>query len=88
MKDSYRFVHFPPHVQEHPAIHKVPPIFQVAPAFSGYDGVAMTMMLHSPKWFQKRYTVMVANILNNLPPRWAIQVLVKPRDMISYSSMM
>lgn len=22
-----------------------------------YAGVAMTMMLHSPKWFQKRYTV-------------------------------
>ena len=38
------------------------------------DGVAVTLMLHAPRWFQRRYTVMVQNILANLPPRWRVQI--------------
>lgn len=62
-------------LQEAPvAPHVIPPLMQVAPVTS-YAGVAATMMLHSPKWFQRRYTVMVFNILNNLPPNWVVQVI-------------
>lgn len=39
-----------------------------------YEGVAMTLLLDSPKWFQRRYSVMVANILTNLPATWAVQI--------------
>ena len=39
-----------------------------------YDGVAATVILHSPTWFQRRYTMMVQNIVNNMPPNWAVQV--------------
>ena len=63
-------------LQEAPvAAHVVPPLMQVAPVTS-YAGVAATMMLHSPKWFQRRYTVMVFNIINNLPPNWVVQVVL------------
>lgn len=39
-----------------------------------YDGVAATVILHSPTWFQRRYTMMVQNIVNNVPPNWCVQV--------------
>ena len=39
-----------------------------------YDGVAVTLLLHAPRWFQRRYTMMVLNILNNLPKTWALQI--------------
>jgi hypothetical protein len=32
-----------------------------------YDGVAVTLMLKAPKWFHRRYTVMVHNVLANIP---------------------
>jgi hypothetical protein len=37
-------------------------------------GVAVTMMLHAPKWFQRRYTMMVQNVHNNIPLDWVIQI--------------
>ena len=39
-------------------------------------GVAVTLFLSSPKWFQARYTLMVQNILVNLPTsgRWKVQI--------------
>mgnify|MGYP006449979597 CR=1 FL=1 len=33
-----------------------------------YAGVAAVVLLHAPKWFQRRYTIMVQNIHNNIPP--------------------
>jgi hypothetical protein len=32
-----------------------------------YDGVAVTLMLKAPKWFHRRYTIMLQNVLANLP---------------------
>ncbi len=37
-------------------------------------GIAATLMLHSPTWFQRRYTFMVENIVDNIPQNWVIQV--------------
>ena len=51
-----------------------PPSSAMVADTSQYEGVAMTLLLDSPKWFQRRYSVMVANILQNLPARWALQV--------------
>jgi len=41
---------------------------------SKVEGVAVTLMLHTPLWFQRRYTMMIFNILNNLPPNWRVQI--------------
>jgi hypothetical protein len=38
------------------------------------EGVAMTVMLKAPKWFHRRYTVMIYNVLDNIPPTWSIQI--------------
>ena len=32
-----------------------------------YDGVAATLMINTPKWFQKRYSTMISNIFANTP---------------------
>jgi hypothetical protein len=36
------------------------------------EGVAMTLLLHAPKWFQRRYTMMIANVINNIPQTWCV----------------
>ena len=51
-----------------------------------YDGVAVTLMLRAPKWFHRRYTAMLHNVISNLPSEpwnddgsnrgWAVQVVV------------
>eukprot|EP00957_Ditylum_brightwellii_P067664 5135917-Ditylum_brightwellii.AAC.1 len=41
-----------------------------------FDGVAATLILKSPKWFQRRLTVMVQNVLNSIPPTWAVQIFL------------
>mmetsp|Transcript_32979 Transcript_32979/g.79760 ORF Transcript_32979/g.79760 Transcript_32979/m.79760 type:complete len:332 (+) Transcript_32979:67-1062(+) len=38
------------------------------------EGVAVSVMLKAPKWFHRRYTVMLHNALANFPPSWKIQV--------------
>ena len=38
------------------------------------EGVAVSVMLKAPKWFHRRYTVMLHNALANLPTSWKIQV--------------
>lgn len=43
-----------------------------------YEGVAATLMINAPKWFQRRYTTMVQNILDNTPPSWAVQIFYTP----------
>lgn len=39
-------------------------------------GVAATLMLKAPKWFARRYTVMMHNVLSNIPIHWRVQVFV------------
>lgn len=39
-----------------------------------FEGVAATLMLNNPKWFQRRYTMMVQNALLNTPSNWAVQI--------------
>jgi hypothetical protein len=39
-----------------------------------YEGVAVTMFLHSPNWFLRRMTMCVRNVRDNLPDNWAIQI--------------
>jgi Protein of unknown function (DUF5672) len=39
-----------------------------------YDGVAMTVMLKAPKWFHRRFTVMLHNAMANVPSTWPIQI--------------
>jgi len=45
---------------------------------SSYEGVATTLMINAPKWFQKRYSTMISNIYTNTPPSWAIQIFYIP----------
>jgi hypothetical protein len=37
-------------------------------------GVAVTLLHDHPTWFQRRYTLMIQNILNNIPEDWVIQI--------------
>lgn len=43
-----------------------------------YAGVAVSLLLHAPKWFQRRYTQMVHNVINNIPTNWAVQIFYTP----------
>eukprot|EP00536_Pseudo-nitzschia_multiseries_P009065 jgi/Psemu1/199784/e_gw1.245.12.1 len=38
------------------------------------QGVAATVMLKAPKWFHRRYTAMIHNVLANIPSTWCIQI--------------
>jgi hypothetical protein len=46
----------------------------LVPPRDALEGVAATVMLHEPKWFQRRYTMMLNNVLQNLPPNWKLQI--------------
>jgi hypothetical protein len=37
-------------------------------------GVAITLMLHTPLWYQRRYTMMIQNTVENIPDDWVVQV--------------
>lgn len=37
-------------------------------------GVAVFLSLHAPAWFQHRYTMMVQNVINNIPDNWKVQI--------------
>lgn len=43
-----------------------------------WTGVAATLALRSPKWFHRRYTAMIHNILLNTPDTIIIQIFVNP----------
>ena len=45
---------------------------------TAWTGVAVTLALRAPKWFHRRYTVMMNNILANTPETWAVQVFYRP----------
>lgn len=49
-------------------------------ASTNYEGVAVTAFLDMPKWYARRYTMMVQNIANNLPDNWIIQIFYTGRD--------
>ena len=38
------------------------------------DGVALLLMTDQPKWFQRRYTLLIQNLLFNLPNSWIVQI--------------
>jgi hypothetical protein len=38
------------------------------------NGVAVSLLLHQPTWFQLRYTMMIQNINANIPDDWKIQI--------------
>lgn len=48
----------------------------VAPSLSPSKpkGVAVTLMLHTPLWYQRRYTMMIQNTAENIPDDWVIQI--------------
>ena len=37
-------------------------------------GVAVTLFLHAPQWFQRRYTMMIQNAISNIPDDWKVQI--------------
>lgn len=41
-----------------------------------WQGVAVGLLLRRPKWFYKRYNVMIHNAMVNTPETWAIQLFV------------
>jgi hypothetical protein len=49
-----------------------------------YQGVAATIMINAPKWFQRRYTTMVQNILDNTPSNWAVQIFYIPQGQSKF----
>jgi hypothetical protein len=53
----------------------VPVATKDAPVTSSLvEGVAITLMLRAPKWFHRRYTVMLHNTLANIPDTWTVQI--------------
>jgi len=73
--------------EDSPRQHPLPPAVS---SFNGHDssnigsiqqpgmikGVAVTLFLRNPKWFHRRYVIMLNNAMNNLPDGWALQVFV------------
>jgi len=41
-----------------------------------WEGVAVALMLRRPKWFYKRYNVLIHNAMVNVPETWVIQLFV------------
>lgn len=55
-----------------------------------YEGVAVTLFLGSPKWFQNRYSMMIGQVLSVIPQNWTVQIFYDPSikmavDGISYA---
>jgi hypothetical protein len=48
------------------------------PSPEKWTGVAATLALHSPKWFHRRYTNMIQNIIANTPESYVVQVFINP----------
>lgn len=49
-----------------------------------YEGVAATLMINTPKWFQRRYSTMIQNVLDNTPPSWAVQIYYVPKGQSQF----
>jgi hypothetical protein len=48
-----------------------------------FHGVAATLFLGSPKWFQQRYSLMVNQMKASLPASWVIQIFYIPGNRMS-----
>ncbi|RYH01190.1 hypothetical protein EON65_48560, partial [archaeon] len=46
----------------------------MVPEHPPYPVIAVTVMVYQPRWFQRRYSLMVQNIFNNVPPGVKIQI--------------
>ena len=46
-------------------------------------GVAVTVFMGSPKWWQNRYSMMVNQMLAALPSDWAVQIFYNPRKKMA-----
>lgn len=44
-------------------------------------GVAVTVFMGSPKWFQNRYSIMINQILVSLSPGWKVQIFYADKKM-------
>ena len=67
-------MHKPKPTSRHPSVSTEPK----------YEGVAATLMINSPKWFQRRYTTMIQNILDNTPSSWAVQIFYTPQGQSQF----
>ena len=41
-----------------------------------WEGVATTLLIGSPKWFSRRFSIMFHNMLAAIPSTWAVQIFV------------
>jgi hypothetical protein len=42
-----------------------------------YPGVAATIFFSAPMWFSRRIPILIHNVLSNIPPDWAVQLIVR-----------
>ena len=77
-------------VQQHQSMRKALSIKEAAPscvdcrptqAEPVLEGVALTLWTGSPRWFQNRYSMMLALVHAYLPPKWKIQVFHTTKEM-------
>lgn len=54
-----------------------------APLDKAMKGVAVTLFLGSPRWFQNRYAMMVNLLLGALPNDWVVQIFYHPTNKMS-----
>jgi hypothetical protein len=47
-------------------------------------GAAVTLFLHAPAWFQRRYSLMIQNTVGNIPDDWIVQVFYTPQGSSQY----
>ena len=55
---------------------KRPPAVTNDDNHKNFDGIAATVLLRAPKWFHRRYPVMIHNILSNIPETWGVQIFL------------
>ena len=41
------------------------------------EGVAVTVFMGSPKWFQNRYSIMINQVLSSIGPTWKVQIFYR-----------
>lgn len=51
-----------------------PAVVQHPVAPTPLEGVALLLMTDQPKWFQRRYSLLIQNLLSNLPSSWVVQI--------------
>lgn len=59
-------------------LEETPPIVQTGKR-RAWKGVSATLALRAPRWFHRRYTTMLHNVLDNTPKDWAVQIFINPK---------